>query len=80
MVGNYDVNVNVEFAKWSADSPDPIEQQRCQLEECYYDPASGNLVLTFEGRDTDEFFDVSVPIVAVNAWNEFANSLPRWDR
>lgn len=77
MVGNYDVDAKVEMAVWEpGDDPDPDEQYICTLEELYFGPANGELVLTFEDRDTQKFFDVSVSVKAVEEWNDFVNGLP----
>lgn len=79
MVKNYDINAGVEFSEWTG-GEEPENQYRSKLEECYYDPHTGDLVITFTDRDSDRFFDLSVPVKAVSEWNEFADSLPRWDK
>jgi len=77
----YDNVAGVEVAEWDddEDNHDPVEQRHCRLEEMYYEECRGNLVITFEDRDTCRFFDVTIPIKADPDWNDFANSLPTWE-
>jgi len=79
MVGNYDVNATVEFSEWLPEDAEPNEQFICNLEEFYFEPSNGDVVLTFKDRATDRFFDVSVSVKAVEEWNEFVNGLPEID-
>jgi alpha-D-ribose 1-methylphosphonate 5-triphosphate synthase subunit PhnH len=77
MVGNYDIDAPVEMAAWPNEGTEPDEQRMCKLSELYFEPATGDVVLTFEDRETGRFFDVSVTVKAVEKWNEFATNLPR---
>lgn len=79
MTKNYKNVAGVEVSEWPEDSDKPDEQRHCKLEELYYESYSGDLVIRFEDRDTGRTFDVSTPIKADPNWNEFADSLPRWD-
>jgi len=76
MVGNYDVNATVELSEWLPEYEDPNDQFICNLEELYFDPRNGDIVLTFEDRATERFFDVSVSVKAVEEWNDFVRGLP----
>lgn len=79
MVESYENVSGVEMSEWPEDSDEPDEQRHCKLEELYYEPYSGDLVIRFVDRDSERTFDVSIPIKADPNWNEFADSLPRWD-
>lgn len=81
MTGNYTRVAGVEVAEWDddEDNHDPVAQRHCTLEEMYYETATGDLVITFEDRDTGRFFDLTIPIKADPDWNELVKSLPTWD-
>jgi hypothetical protein len=79
MVSNYDNVAGVEVAEFTDESDEPVEQRHCKIEEFYFEKYSGDLVLTFSDRDTGRFFSVSIPIKPNKDWNDFADSLPRWE-
>lgn len=76
---NYAHIAGVEVAEFLEDESDPVEQRHCTMRELYYDAGCGDLVLRFEDRDSGRYFNMSIPVKAVKSWNEFAESLPRWD-
>jgi hypothetical protein len=76
---NYKKVAGVELGEWPEDAEEPAEQRHCKLEEMYYEPYSGDLVVRFIDRDTNRTFDLSIPVKADENWNDFADSLPRWD-
>ena len=81
MTANYDNVAGAELAEWDArdESDEPSEQRHCKVEELYYESYNGEIVIRFEDRDTGRFFDLSIPVKADDNWNDFADSLPRWN-
>ena len=79
MVANYDNVSGVEMSEWPEDSDEPDEQRHCKLEEMYFEDYNGELVIRFVDRDTNKTFDLSIPLKADKKWNDFADSLPRWN-
>jgi len=79
MTGNYENVSGVELAEWPDEDDEPAEQRHCELEELYFEPYNGELVVRFVDRRTKRTFDLSIPVKADPNWNEFADSLPRWN-
>ena len=47
------------------------------LDELYYESYSGNLCVT--AQIEDEYVSLEIPVKADKDWNEFVESLPKWE-
>jgi len=54
-----------------------VDDSGAVLNELYFESYSGNLCVTVDTGD--EYVSVEIPVKADKKWNEFADSLPRWD-
>lgn len=66
-----------KFAEWG-DDPEAIARIDGEIEEMYYDEGDGILAIGFNAPD-DQFFSLEIPVGATEDWNEFVESLPKWE-
>lgn len=80
----YGEHNGVLFSEWKTndggeiDKEEPdYEDDNATVEEIYYSEYSGNLMITV--YTDDKFISIDVPVIADSDWNEFVDSLPRWE-
>jgi len=74
--GNYNSVGGVTIEVWEGDEDEPSDVMEAEVEEMYV--RRGRLVLTLTVGGKGLLYDISVPILARSAWNQFVDSLPRW--
>jgi hypothetical protein len=80
MFGNYERVTGAELAYWDGenDVAEPDNVINAKVEEMYED--NGTIVIRFEDRDDNsDFYDLTIPVKAKDSWNEFVDSLPKWE-
>jgi len=75
-MSNYERIKGAQYSRWLGEEDEPVaKDSAAEIEEMYRE--GGRLIIRAD--TSDGLVDIAVPITTTQSWNEFVESLPKWE-